>query len=61
MPAFQGSSNGRVAKHGTQSGYVTHQTYKIPHEVCEGACKRAHNVYVDGRRALAREKAKEQA
>ena len=60
MPAFEGSSNGRVAKHGTQSGYVTHRKYDIPHDVCGGECKKAHNRDVAGRRKLARQRARQE-
>ncbi len=50
MPAFEGSTNGKVAKHGTQSGYVIHRTYDIPHEVCQNACKVAHRLWEAGQR-----------
>ena len=60
MSAFQGSSNGRVAKHGTHSGYVTHQKNGIPHEVCGDRCRKAHNKYTTARRKVQREEARRQ-
>ena len=47
---FGGSSNGLRAVHGTQSGYVTHRTYDVPHAVCGDACKKAHSAWEVGRR-----------
>jgi hypothetical protein len=49
--AFGGGANGRVAQHGTQSGYVTH--HSAGEKACD-ACKAAHAAYVDVQRARRR-------
>jgi hypothetical protein len=62
--AFGGGANGRVARHGTQSGYVTHMSvaqqariHGEPWEEACDACKAAHAAYENAQRARRRREA----